>query len=121
MTTFADMATNPVLMEVATRDPNLIKVVINRVAARSRGLRDGDTVWVESRYAKAKGTIGITEGIHPQTAAVSGGFGRWTKHPVAHGIGTSQNAHLAIDLQHSGFLGGSMETIGKVRIYRCTE
>lgn len=119
MTTYADTATNPILMDVAKRDPYLMKVMINSEAGKRRGLRTGDLIWVESRYAKAKGIVGLTEGIHPETAAVSGGFGRWTKHPVAHGIGVSQNAHLAIDLEHSGFMSGSMETVGKVRIYKC--
>ncbi|UCE31376.1 MAG: molybdopterin-dependent oxidoreductase [Burkholderiales bacterium] len=121
MTTYADTATNPILMDLARRDPNLVKVVINRVAARSRGLRDGDPVWVESRHARARGIVGVTEGIHPETAAVSGGFGRRGPHPVGRGVGLSQNAHLAIDLAHSGMLGGSMETAGRVRIYRCED
>jgi anaerobic selenocysteine-containing dehydrogenase len=106
-------------MDVAKRDPYLMKVVINSATGKRKGLRTGDLIWVESRFAKAKGVVGLTEGIHPETAAVSGGFGRWTKHPVAHGIGVSQNAHLAIDLEYSGFMGGSMETVGKVRIYKC--
>lgn len=121
MTTYADTATNPILMDVAKHDPHLMRIVINTTAGRKRDLESGDLAWVESRYAKAKGVIGLSEGIHPETAAVSGGFGRWTKHPVAHGKGISQNAHLAIDLAHSGFLGGSMETVGKVRIYKCKD
>jgi anaerobic selenocysteine-containing dehydrogenase len=95
-----------------------MNVVINSASAKARGLEEGDSVWVESRYAKAKGVVGLTEGIHPETAAISGGFARWTSHPVAPGKGTSQNAHLAIDLSHTGMLGGSMETVGKVKIYK---
>ncbi len=118
MTTFADTATNPILMEVSRRDPLLMKVVINAATAKARGIRNGDPVWVESRYAKATGIAGVTEGVHPRTAAISGGFGRWTGHPVAHGKGIAQNPHLPIDLAHTGMLGGSMETVGKVNIYR---
>jgi anaerobic selenocysteine-containing dehydrogenase len=118
MTTYADTATNPILMDVAKRDPLLTKVVINAASARRLGLRDGDTVWVESRFARAKGELGLTEGIHPQTAAISGGFGRQTPHPVSRGIGVNHNAHLAISIMHSGLLGGSMETTGRVRITR---
>lgn len=118
MTTYADTATNPILMDVAKRDPQLMSVVINSASAKARALKEGDTVWVESRFAKTRGVIGLTEGIHPETAAISGGFGRWTNHPVAHGKGTSQNAHLAIDLSHTGMLGGTMEATGKVKIYR---
>jgi anaerobic selenocysteine-containing dehydrogenase len=117
MTTYADTATNPIMMEVSRRDPLLMRVVINAGTAKRKGIRDGDAVWVESRYARAKGVAGVTEGIHPQTAAISGGFGRWTRHPVAHGKGIAQNPHLPMDLKHTGMLGGSMETVGKVRIY----
>ena len=118
MTTYADTATNPILMDVAKRDPQLIKVVINATTAKARSLKEGDAVWVESRHAKAKGVVGLSEGIHPQTAAISGGFGRGSHHPVADGIGISQNAHLAIDLAHTGMLGGTMETVGKVKIQK---
>lgn len=121
MTTYADTATNPILMDVAKRDPQLMNVVVNTASAKARGLGQGDSVWVESRYAKTRGVLGLTEGIHPETAAISGGFGRWTKHPVAQGKGTSHNAHLAIDLSHTGMLGGSMETVGKVKIYKAED
>ena len=75
-------------------------------------------MWLESRYAKARGVVALTEGIHPQTAAISGGFGRWTGHPVAAGTGTSHNIHLAIDLEHTSMLGGAMETVGKIKIVK---
>jgi anaerobic selenocysteine-containing dehydrogenase len=118
MTTYADTATNPILMDLAKRSPGLMEVVINTAAAKARGLSHGDPVWVESRYAKTRGVVALTEGIHPQTAAISGGFGRWTRHPVAHGKGINQNAHLAIDLSHTGMLGGTMETVGKIKIVK---
>lgn len=121
MTTYADTATNPILMDVVRRDPELVKVVMNRAAAAQRGLRDGEAVWVESRFAKTRGVLGVTEGIHPETVSVSGGFGRTCAHPVAQGVGLSQNAHLALDLEHSGLIAGSMETVGKVRVVRCAD
>ena len=73
---------------------------------------------MESRFAKAQGIVGLAQGIHPETAAVSGGFGRWNKHPLRYDKGVNQNAHLAMDIAHTGMLGGSMETVGKVRIYK---
>jgi anaerobic selenocysteine-containing dehydrogenase len=120
MTTYADTATNPIIMDVAKRTPHLMEVVINIATAKEKGLRDGDPVWVESRYAKNKGVVALTEGIHPETAAIASGFGRWTAHPVSQG-GTSQNAHLPIDLAHTGMLGGSMETVAKVKIFKAED
>jgi len=116
MTTYGDTATNPLLMSLSERDPHLMKVVINAQTAKTKGLRDGDVVWIESLYARERGVVGLTEGIHPETAAISGGFGRFTKHPVADGKGTLQNAHLPIDLAHTGMLGGTMETVARVRL-----
>ncbi len=116
--TTADTPANPILMDVVKRDPSLLNVVINSATGRQRGLRDGDMVWIESRHARARGFVTLTEGIHPQTASAAGGFGRWMKHPTTHGEGINQNAHLTIDLSHSGLLGGSLETIGKVKIYK---
>ena len=118
MMTYADTATNPILKDLYSRDPHLLKMVINADSGAARGLRAGDPVWVESRFARAEGVVGLTQGIHPETAAVSGGFGRWTRHPLAQERGISQNAHLAMDIAHTGMLGGSMETVGKVKIYR---
>ncbi len=83
-----------------------------------KGLKDEDPVWLESRLALVEGRIRLTEGIHPDTVAISQGFGRWTRHPVAAKQGVKYNAHLAIELSYSGMLGGSMETAARVRIFK---
>lgn len=121
LTTYADMATNPLIMDIAEQDPYHLSVMMNEKTAKSKGLRDGEAVWLESRLAKAEARIKVSQGIHPQTVAVSQGFGRMTKHPVALGKGVKYNPHLPIELSYSGMLGGSMETAARVKIYKRTE
>jgi len=118
LTTYADMATNPIIMDIAEHDPYHLFIMMNRKTAKEKGLRDGDAVWLESRLAKVEGRVRLTEGIHPGTVAISQGFGRMSKHPVAIGKGIKYNLHLPIELSYSGMLGGSMETAARVRIYK---
>jgi len=118
LTTFADMATNPLIVDIADRDPYHLYIMMNRDIAEKKGLQDGADVWLESRLAKVPGRVRLSEGIHPKTVAVSQGFGRWTKHPVAKGKGIQYNPHLSIKLSYSGMLGGSMETAARVKIYK---
>jgi len=121
LTTYADMATNPLIMDIAEQDPYHLSVMVNKKTAESKGLRDGEAVWLESRLAKVEARIKVSQGIHPQTVAISQGFGRMTKHPVAKGKGVKYNPHLPIELSFSGMLGGSMETAARVRIYKRAE
>lgn len=121
LTTYADMATNPVIMEVAEHDPYHLYIMMNRNTAEEKGLKDEDPVWLESRLTTVEARIRLTEGIHPYTVAISQGFGRMTRHPVAAKKGVIYNPHLPIELSYSGMLGGSMETAARVRISKIEE
>ena len=121
LTTYADMATNPIIVDLARHDPYHFFIMMNRQTAQQKGLVDGDLVWLESRLAKEEGRVRLTEGIHPRTVAVSQGFGRMTRHPVAPGKGLKYNPHLPIELSYSGMIGGSMETAARVRVYKKDE
>jgi len=121
LTTYADMATNPIIMDVVEHDPYHLHIMMNRKTAEVKGLKDEDPVWLESRLAKVEARIRLTEGIHPNTVAISQGFGRMTRHPVAAKQGIKYNPHLPIELSYSGMLGGSMETAARVRIYKREE
>ena len=118
LTTYADMATNPIIMDIAEHDPYHLFIMMNKKTAEQKGLRDGDPVWLTSRLAKTEGRIRATEGIHPDTVAISQGFGRMSRHPVAFGKGIKYNPHLPIELSYSGMLGGSMETAARVKVYK---
>ena len=96
-------------------DPAKATEILNNISTPGEEIGGGlETV----RMLEPKTIAAFLVNEHPQTAAISGGFGRGSHHPVADGIGISQNAHLAIDLAHTGMLGGTMETIGKVKIQK---
>lgn len=67
-------ALNPILNMIGD-DVNENFVLINRAAATSAGIANGDQVVVETRVGKVQGAAKLTEGIRPDTVAVSYHYG----------------------------------------------
>jgi len=76
---------NPWLMEL--QGWNML--AINAATAARLGIRDGDEIWVESPYGKAKALARVTEGIHPEVVGWQHGFGHWGLGHIAKGKGTA--------------------------------
>ena len=72
---------NDWLMEMKPDNP----LLINSSTASRLGLKDGDAIWIESPYAKAKGTVQVTERIHPEVVALQHGYGHWAMGKIAKG------------------------------------
>jgi anaerobic selenocysteine-containing dehydrogenase len=67
-------ALNPILNMLGT-DTNENFVLMNRAAAGKAGIANGDQVIIETRVGKVQGAVKITEGIRPDTVAVSYHYG----------------------------------------------
>jgi anaerobic selenocysteine-containing dehydrogenase len=70
-------AQNPILNALGN-DTAENFIAVNAETAKGLGIRDGDTVVVESRVGKAKGRAKLTQGIRPDTIAVSYHHGHWS-------------------------------------------
>ena len=73
------------------------RVEMNPVTAHSKGIADGDWVWVESQNAvtaetrRVKAKAQLFESIRPDTISMSHHYGFWV-HPVAKGKGPTPNS-----------------------------
>lgn len=76
---------NPWLMGIQPSNP----LAINNQTAALLGIHDGDEVWVESPYGKAKAVARLTEAMHPEVVGWQHGFGHWGFGQVARGQGTA--------------------------------
>ena len=73
MATFMD---NPWISEaVRTFDPYTMYIMINPAAAKKRGIKNGDLMWVESPFGKTKAEASVTELTRPDTVCIAGLFG----------------------------------------------
>lgn len=67
----------PILAEVAHHVMGHFGVMLNREAAETLKIRDGDEVWIESPIGKTKGRAILREGIRPDVIVALQQFGHW--------------------------------------------
>ena len=108
----------PWLDEASRMNPYTYNITMNTATGGRKGLKDGDTVEVESYQGrKETGTIRLLEGQHPQTVGIAATAGHWAKgQPIARGKGTNFDNLLPLDLEHSDPICGNIETAVRVSI-----
>jgi anaerobic selenocysteine-containing dehydrogenase len=90
---------NPMLYEIMrTTDPYALSVLINPATAAKKGIKDGDSIVVESRTGKMLGKAKLSGRIHPEVVGVGGNYGRRSMHlnPIAR-EGPNYNQLLTMD------------------------
>jgi len=96
---------NVYLMEMKPDNP----LLINSATAARLGLSDGDAIWLESPYAKAKATVQVTERIHPEVVALQHGYGHWGLGKVARGSLNKANPWCPAGTADGQFFAGKAE------------
>ncbi|MBI4497454.1 MAG: molybdopterin oxidoreductase, partial [Chloroflexi bacterium] len=83
----------PLLAELAPEQ----RLAMNPAAARSRGIQNGDTVWVESHNAvtgetrKVQVKVELTQAIRPDVVGMPHHYGEVNRHPATPGQGPTPN------------------------------
>jgi anaerobic selenocysteine-containing dehydrogenase len=114
-------STNPWLIEIAERDPVMLRVLINTETARRKGLEDDDLVWVESRSGKIKGRLRSTDCVHKEVLGFYGPLGHWMKHSLAEGKGSHHGSLLPMDMKTVAPVVPALEASARVRVYKTEE
>jgi len=109
---------NPWLDEASRMDPYSYNIALNTKTARTRGIKDGDTVWLESATGRrVSGKVRLTEGIHPEGVGIAACAGHWTRHqPIAQGKGVFFNDLLEVDFEHTSPVNLNLDLCAKVRV-----
>ncbi len=109
-------ATVPTLREIA-HDSDENFVLINASTARSMGIGDGDWVYVESRIGRVKIRAKLTEGIRPDTVAISYHYGH-----ISSGLPEyarkGVNPNFIIELHPDRVAGMNSFNDTKVKVYK---
>ncbi|MEE9568630.1 MAG: molybdopterin dinucleotide binding domain-containing protein, partial [Candidatus Binatia bacterium] len=104
----------PLLAELAPEQ----RLDINPKAAKAKGIKEGDVVWVESHNAvtgetrKVKTRARLIEGIRPDTVGMPHHYGMWT-HPWAKGQGPTPNA---LFFTGEGYVANSADQSYQVKV-----
>lgn len=112
---------NPWLQEVSTQfDPYVLPVCLNPKTARTRGLREGDEVWVESMYGgRVRGRVKISQLFHPEVVGIAGNFGHRSRqmNPIAR-RGIHFNTLMSTEPRDVDPISGGFDGAPQVRLYR---
>jgi len=117
------MVDNAWVYEVSSKmDQYDMFVWMNADTAARKGLKDGDLVWVESRYGKTQGEVKTSQCVHPEAVGTGGCFGLHSANaPAAIHEGASWNALLPLDEKGGRFLqkqlGGCHHHV-KIKVYK---
>ena len=105
---------NDWLMEMKPDNP----LLINSATAAKLGLRDGDAIWLESPYAKAKATVQVTERIHPEVVALHHGYGHTGFGKIARGALNRANTWCPAGTNDGQFLAGVSEKASGMAVHK---
>ncbi len=105
---------NDYLMEMKPDNP----LLINTATAEQLGLKDGDAVWIESPFARAKATVQLTERIHPEVVALQHGYGHWAFGKIARGALNKINTWSPAGTADGQFLPGKAERFSGQAVHK---
>ena len=90
---------------------------MNADLGTTKGISDGEEVWLESPVRKVRVKAKLTQCIHPQVVGVGGHFGHWSAGmPIARGKGISLNSLLPTDLEHIDKISTALDHCVQVRL-----
>ena len=109
---------NPWLDEASRLDPFSYTIALNAATGRTKGLRDGQEVTLESPHGRrVRGRVHLTETVHPECVGIGGCAGHWAKTlPIAQGKGVMFNDLLEVDWAHGSPVNLNLDTCVKLRI-----
>jgi len=108
----------PWVLEITELFPGQPDILMNVEAARARGIKDGDEVWVESEVGRVKQRVKLSQGLRPDTVVIAGQFGHWST-PVAKDKGwVSLTALTPIKHSWTDPVCGTMQAVIKAKVYK---
>ena len=91
-------------------------VEMNSQTAQALGIRDRDTVWVESPFNRIKVRARVIEGIHPQVVSIADGQGHYATGQWQQDIGVNPNEIIGVDYDRLSGQSSFFNT--RVKVYK---
>lgn len=115
---FSTSQRNPWLEEITSRHPWGYNLIMNAETARQKGIRDGDSVVVESSEGEqVTGRVKVTQGIHPEVVGVGACFGHWSRgEPAARGKGVHYNTLLPHKISWIDTFSGHLDACAPIKV-----
>lgn len=111
-TNFAENMSIPIISKLTSGAAQTRGVLLNPVTAGRLGVADGDPIAIVSRFGRVEGDAALSEGVHPDTVAVSNALTR----SLGGKKGTHFNTLLPAELEYTDNFSGALESVARVRV-----
>ena len=111
-TNFAENMSIPIISKLTSLAAQTRGVLLNPVTAGRLGVADGDPIAIVSRFGRVEGEAALSEGVHPDTVAVSNALTR----SLGGKKGTHFNTLLPAELEYTDNFSGALESVARVRV-----
>jgi len=116
---FSHSPQNAWLNEMGEHHPYGYEIMVHTDAAKRKGIRDGDAIWVESIAGKVQGRAKLTEAIHPECIGIAGNFGCWSEgKPLAKGKGVHWNTLVPLGIEYVDGISSNLDACPRVKIWK---
>jgi anaerobic selenocysteine-containing dehydrogenase len=114
---FGETVGNPWLDDIVFRDPVHATLLLNARTGAQRGLKNGDLVQVESPYGSIFGQVSLSQGVHPETVAISNSLSRMaSQHRGVRSGGGHFNELLPANLKNTDACSSQLESVARVKV-----
>ena len=114
---FGETLGNPWIDDIAYGDPVHATILMNARTGAARGLKSGDMVQLDSPYGHIFGRISLSQGVHPETVAVSNSLTRIAnQHKGVRPGGGNFNELLPADLRNTDACSSQLESVARVKL-----
>ena len=109
----------PWLIESAEHVTGQGRIIMNAQTGASRGIKDGDEIWVESPVGRIKQKVKLVHGIRPDTLQIPGHFGNWVTPEIREKQWVGLSALIPINYRWTDPLTGAMQSqVMKAKVYK---
>ena len=110
---------NAWINELCQKLPYSYGVLINTKLAERKGIKDGDTIRLESPVKSVKAVARVTECIHPEVIGIAGNAGHWARgKPLSTGIGVNFNGLLPFDMSKFDVISSALDHCIPLKVYK---
>ena len=110
-------SSNPWINELCEKLPHSYGVLINTKLAQRKGIKDGDTVWLESPVKKEKAVARVTNMVHEAVVGIAGQAGHTAKgKPLSKGKGVNFNGFLPYELDQFDMISTAVDFCAPLKV-----
>ncbi len=110
---------NPWTDELCEKLPHSYGIIMNAELARRKGIKDGDSIWLESPVKRVQAVARVTQMVHPEVLGIAGHAGHWAEgKPLSKGKGVNFQGLLPYGEDKMDVISTAVDMCAPLKVYK---